>query len=74
MTPEQEKQVFIVFAVTRLIGLAMFFLGVAIAFTDLVEPGGSPMIGGLLAVFGVLDAVLAPQLIRRAMERQMAKK
>lgn len=74
MTPQQEKQVFIVFAATRLIGLAMFFLGVAIAFSDLVQPGGSPMIGGMLAIFGVLDAVLVPQIIRRAMGKQMEKK
>lgn len=74
MSPEQEKRIFIVYAVTRLIGLAMFLLGVAIAFSDLLQPGGSPMIGGFLAIFGVLDAVIAPQFIRRAMEKQIGEK
>lgn len=73
MTPEQEKQVFIVYAATRLVGLAMFLLGVAIAFTDLVQPGGSRLIGGFLAIFGALDAVIMPPFLRRAMEKKIGE-
>lgn len=73
MTAEQEKQVFIIYAATRLVGLAIFLLGVAIAFTDLVQPGGSRLIGGLLAIFGVLDAVIMPPFLRRAMEKKIGE-
>lgn len=74
MTQEEEKRVFMVYAMTRLFGLALFLLGVAIAFTDLIRPGGWPLLGGVMAIFGVLDAVVAPQLIRKAMEKQIDQK
>ncbi|WP_037497921.1 hypothetical protein [Sphingomonas jaspsi] len=70
MAQPDEARIFMVYAIVRLIGLATFLLGVAIAFSDLLQPGGWPLVGGLLAVVGVLDAVIAPPLIRRAMEKK----
>jgi len=71
MTTDAEyKQRFLVFAVLRLAGLAVFFLGIAIAFSDLVRPGGWPEVGGIVAVLGAIDAVLAPKLIKRVMEKR----
>ena len=67
---ELWKKRFHMFMVIRLIGLATFLLGIAIAFTDLLRPGGWPMLGGLLAVMGALDAVLAPRILKRSWERQ----
>ena len=64
------KRRFLVFMAVRLGGLAIFFLGVAITFTDLVKEGGSPAIGGVLAIMGVLDAVLAPRILKALWERQ----
>ena len=61
---------FQLFVAIRLVGLATFLLGIAIAFTDLVQPGGHGLIGGLLAVMGAIDAVLAPRILRRGWERQ----
>ena len=57
----------LVFGVT---GLATFLLGIAIAFSDLVQPGGHKLIGGLLAVMGALDAVIAPRILKKGWERQ----
>ena len=54
----------------RLAGLATFLLGIAIAFSDLVQPGGHKLIGGLLAVMGALDAVIAPRILKKGWERQ----
>lgn len=61
---------FRMFVAIRLLGLVTFLVGVAIAFTDLVEPGGSKLIGGLLAVIGALDAVVATRILKRSWERQ----
>lgn len=64
------KKRFQMFLAIRLVGLATFFLGIAIAFTDLVQPGGWKLLGGLLAVMGAIDALLAPRILKRSWERQ----
>lgn len=61
---------FQVFALVRVLGVATFLLGVAIAYSDLVRPGGWPLVGGILAICGVIDAVFAPKLLKRMWERQ----
>jgi len=67
---ELWKKRFQLFVLIRLAGLAIFALGVAIAFTDLVRTGGWPLLGGLLAVMGAIDAVFAPRILKRSWERQ----
>jgi len=67
---EVWKKRFRTFLAIRLVGLATFLAGIAIAFTDLIQPGGSKLIGGLLAVMGALDAVIAPRILKRGWERQ----
>ncbi|MDV3257375.1 MAG: hypothetical protein LOX97_06255 [Sphingomonas sp.] len=63
------KKRFQLFMGVRLIGVLTFFAGVAIAFTDLVQPGGSRTIGAILAIVGMLDALVAPRLIKKSWER-----
>jgi hypothetical protein len=63
------KRRFLVFMAVRLAGLATFFLGIAIAFSDLLREGGMPTLGGILAIVGVLDAVLAPRVLKKMWER-----
>jgi hypothetical protein len=58
------------FLALRLVGLATFLAGIAIAFSDLLEPGGNKLVGGLLAAMGALDAVIAPRILKRGWERQ----
>lgn len=58
------------FALVRLLGLAFFVAGVFIAFTDLARPGGWPLVGGLLAISGALDAVFAPRLLKKLWQQQ----
>lgn len=67
---ELWKRRFRTFALVRLAGLAIFFLGIAIAFSDLVRDGGWPLVGGILAVMGVIDAVFAPKLLKRLWEQE----
>lgn len=66
------KRRFRVFALVRLAGLATFFLGVAIAFSDLVRAGGWPAVGGVVALIGLADALLAPRILKRLWERAAA--
>ena len=64
------KRRFLVFMLVRLAGLAIFFLGVAIAFSDLVREGGWPLVGVIVAFMGLADAVLAPRILKMQWERE----
>ncbi len=66
---EVWKRRFQLFAAIRLFGLVVFLLGIAIAFTDLVRPGGWPLLGGILAIVGAIDAVVAPRILKKGWER-----
>jgi hypothetical protein len=58
------------FALARMLGVATFLLGIAIAFTDLVRLGGWPVVGGLVAIAGAIDAVFAPRLLKKLWAQQ----
>lgn len=64
------KRRFHVFVALRLAGLAVFFLGLATVFTNLLAPGGSPVIGSIMIILGIVDAVVAPKFLRRQWEKQ----
>lgn len=66
---ELWKKRFQIFAAIRLVGVATFLLGLAIAFSDLVRLGGWPMLGGILAIIGVVDALVAPRILKRGWDR-----
>ena len=70
--PDEDiwKRRFAISMLVRLSALAVFFLGIAIAYTDLVQPGGQPQIGAIVAIMGALDALFAPRLVRDYWRRQ----
>ena len=63
------KKRFLIFAAVRIAGLLIFFLGLAIAFSDLVRPGGWKLLGGVLAICGIIDAMIAPRVLKRGWDR-----
>lgn len=66
---ELWRKRFQLFLAIRLFGLLTFLLGLAIAFTDLVRPGGWPLLGGILVAIGAIDAVVAPRILKKSWER-----
>jgi membrane protein implicated in regulation of membrane protease activity len=60
----------LVYSLVRLGGLVIFFLGLAIVYTNLARPGGWPQLGAIVAILGVVDSVLAPRLLKRAWDRE----
>ena len=66
---ELWRKRFQLFLAIRLFGLATFLLGLAIAFSDLVRPGGWKLLGGILVVIGVIDAVVAPRVLKRGWDQ-----
>jgi hypothetical protein len=61
---------FLIHSAVRLGGLAIFFLGIAIAYGDLVRPGGWPQLGAIIAILGAIDTVFAPRLLKQGWDRQ----
>ncbi|MEO6224590.1 MAG: hypothetical protein ABIO80_01865 [Sphingomicrobium sp.] len=54
-------------------GLAIFMVGVAIAYTNLLRTGGWPQVGAIVAILGAIDAALAPRLFKRSWDEQDRK-
>ena len=67
---ELWKKRFQTFALVRMFGLATFFVGIAIIFTDLLREGGWPTVGAIIAIVGAIDAVFAPKLLRKLWNEQ----
>ena len=70
MDDDVAKRRLLLYSLVRFGGLAIFFLGAAIIYTNLVRPGGWPQLGAIVAIMGVIDAMLAPRLLKRAWDRQ----
>ena len=54
----------------RLTASAVFMLGIAVMFTDLVREGGLPQLGAVLAIIGAVASVLAPRLLKKMWEQR----
>lgn len=67
---EKWKRRFLISMLVRLAALAIFFLGIAIAYFDILRPGGWPQVGAIVAIMGALDALIAPMLLRRYWREQ----
>lgn len=60
------------YTAVRFGGLIIFFLGIAIIYTNLVRPGGWPQLGAIVAIMGAIDAMFAPILLKKAWDQQDA--
>jgi len=67
---DKARQRLLLYSVARLGGLAIFFLGVAIIYTDLVRPGGWPQVGAIIAIMGVVDAMFVPRILKKAWDEK----
>ena len=64
------KKRFRIFALVRLAGVALFLFGIAVMVSDLLKPGGWPLLGAVLAITGAIDAVIAPRILKRSWNRE----
>ncbi len=71
MTDEDRwRRRFFAYTAVRLGGLAIFFLGLAIGYSDLIREGGWPQLGAVIAILGAIDTVFAPRLLKRGWDQQ----
>jgi membrane protein implicated in regulation of membrane protease activity len=73
MDDDTARKRLLAYAAVRLGGLAIFLLGVAIIYTNLLREGGWPQVGAIVAILGVIDALLAPRLLKRGWDQQDRK-
>ncbi len=65
----QARNRLLVYTAVRFGGVAIFFVGLAIIYTNLARPGGWPQLGAIVAIAGVIDAFFAPRVLKRAWDR-----
>ena len=70
MDEEIARQRLLIYSLVRLGGLAIFFLGIAIFYTNLARPGGWPQLGAIVAIMGVIDSFFAPRLLKKAWDER----
>ena len=64
------KRRFYAYTAVRAGGLAIFFLGIAIAYSDLLRDGGWPQVGAIIAILGAIDALFAPRVLKKGWDEQ----
>jgi hypothetical protein len=63
----------LLYSLVRFGGLAIFFLGMAIMYTNLLRQGGWPQVGAIVAILGAIDALFAPRMLKKLWDQQDAK-
>jgi hypothetical protein len=63
----------LLYSLVRLGGLAIFFLGLAIIYTNLLREGGWPQVGAIVAIMGAIDALFAPRMLKKLWDQQDAE-
>ncbi|HET7605226.1 MAG TPA: hypothetical protein VFK28_04060 [Sphingomicrobium sp.] len=70
MDDDLYRKRLLLYSLTRFGGLVIFFLGLAIIYTDLLRPGGWPQLGAIVAILGAIDALFAPRLLKKYWDEQ----
>jgi len=59
----------LIYTAVRGFGLGVFFLGLAIMYSNLVREGGWPQLGAIVGIMGVIDALFAPRLLKKVWDQ-----
>ena len=70
MDEDTSRRRLLVYTLVRFAGLIIFFFGLAIIYTDVVRRGGWPQLGAIVSIMGVIDAMFAPVLLKKAWDEQ----
>ena len=62
------------YSLVRFGGLAIFFVGMAIMYTNLLRQGGWPQVGAIVAILGAIDALFAPRMLKKLWDRRDAER
>ena len=63
----------LMYSLVRFGGLAIFFVGMAIMYTNLLRQGGWPQVGAIVAILGAIDALFAPRMLKKLWDKRDAE-
>jgi len=66
MDEDTARRRLLIYTLVRFGGLLIFFLGIAIIYTNLLRQGGWPQVGAVVAIMGAIDATFAPVILKKA--------
>ena len=66
---DEWRRRFGLFALVRLSAVALVLLGIAVALTGLIRPGGWLAPGVAIGLIGVVEALIGPRLLRRRWDK-----
>ena len=61
----QARNRLLAYSAVRFGGLAIFLFGIAVMYTGVLRAGGWPQLGAIIAILGIIDAFLAPRLLKK---------
>lgn len=70
MDEEEARRRLLLYTFVRFVGLVIFFAGIAIMYTPILRQGGWPQVGAIIAIFGVIFALLAPHFWKSKWDRK----
>jgi hypothetical protein len=70
MDDKTARNRLLIYSLVRFGGLAIFLFGIAIMYTSVLRAGGWPQVGAIVAIMGVVDAMLAPRLLKKAWDER----
>jgi hypothetical protein len=70
MDDQVARQRLLLYTLVRFAGLAVFLLGIAIIYSDLLRKGGWPQVGAVVAIMGAIDALFAPRLLKKTWDEK----
>ena len=74
MDEDKARRRLLIYTLVRFGGLLIFFLGIAIIYTNLLRRGGWPQVGAIVAIMGAIDAMFAPVILKKAWDDEDRRK
>jgi len=70
MDDARARNRLLAYTAVRFAGLAIFFVSIAVMYTNLLRPGGWPQVGAIIVILAVIDAIVAPRVLKKAWDRR----
>jgi hypothetical protein len=70
MDDDTAKRRLLLYTLVRFGGVVIFFLGLAIIYTNILRTGGWPQVGAIVAIMGVIDGLFAPRLLKKSWDEK----
>jgi len=67
---ETTKRRLLLYTAVRMSGVVLCLLGIAIAYGNILRPGGWPQLGAVIVIVGALHALFSPRFLKKKWDRE----